>query len=73
MSWINLEAFLLLYILESHTVQFTGQYIGCYKDNVFSRAFTGGKTNFRGSNSVEKCVNYCGEKGRLCSFLKGKT
>ena len=63
----------LLYILESYTVQFTGQYIGCYKDKSLPRAFSGAQINFHDSNSIETCVNYCGNKGRLCSFIKCKT
>ena len=62
-------------MLESHEVQFTGQYVGCYKDKRWSsggRAFTGAQADFDYSNSIETCVNYCGNKGRLCSFIVGK-
>ena len=69
---MHYEVSLLLYISESYTVQFTGQYIGCYKDS-FSRAFSGPRIDFRYTNSIETCVNYCGNEGRLCSFIKCKT
>ena len=69
---MHYEVSLPLYISESYTVQFTSQYIGCYKDS-FSRAFTGAQIDFDYNNSIETCVNYCGNEGKLCSFIKCKT
>ena len=62
---------LLLYILESHTVQFASQYKGCYKDRWYPRAFSGTSTDFDDDNNINKCVNYCGNKGRFYkSFIQ---
>ena len=71
---INFQVSLLHYILESHEVQFTSQYLGCYKDRWYPRrAFTGAHEDFDDNNTIETCVNYCGNEGKLCSFITGKT
>ena len=42
----------------------TGQYVGCFKDDIRARIFPGTATNLQKSNTPKKCVNLCLQTGQ---------